>query len=162
MTRPLRLTLFLMLALGTVLGGCSSEEQAIDLNVYAAAYDTDPTAEPPEGWQRVSFESTLRSRAATVLVSDEPLLTGWNIVAFHAATEADDSRAISIRLNAYGQGKMKSYCADESRLKQPLALQVDGRWADVSPLLSEVTDRMTLYGLTAAEVDRLEHWIEVR
>ena len=49
MTRPLRLTLFLMLALGTVLGGCSSEEQAIDLNVYAATYDTDPTAEPPEG-----------------------------------------------------------------------------------------------------------------
>jgi len=41
-------------------------------------------------------------------------------------------------------------------------LRIDERWADVSPLLSRVTDRITLYGLTAKEAERLEQWIEVR
>lgn len=149
--------------LATLLIGCGGEQdKPVDLQLFAAVYDTDPGAPPPAGWQRVTFEGNLRSRAVSVLVGSEPLLTGWNIVTFHAAEETDGSRAISIRLNAAGQKKMRTYGADETRVKQPLALRIDGRWCDVSPLLANVTDRMTLYGLTAQETERLEQWIQIR
>ena len=161
MIRSLRIVPFVAL-LAVVGGGCAPQDEGIELQLFTATYDTAPEAPPPEGWQRVSFEGNLRSRPVAVLVSDEPLLTGWNIVALRVAEETDGSRAISIRLNAYGQQKMKAYGADEARLKAPLALRIDERWADVSPLLSTATDRMTLYGLTAKEAERLEQWIEVR
>ncbi len=97
-----------------------------------------------------------------MLVSSDALLTGWDILAFRVAEESDGSQAISVRLNAYGQSKMVEYSADETRLKQPLAVRIDKRWADVSPLLSNVTDRMTLYGLEPEETDRLKRWLERR
>ncbi|MBT3341831.1 MAG: hypothetical protein HN712_13700 [Gemmatimonadetes bacterium] len=161
MTRYLQIFL-IGAAFAALTGGCGGGDDTIDIQIFPAIYDTDPQAPPPEGWQRLTFEGNLRSRPATVLVGTVPLLTGWNILAFHAAEETDGSRAISIRLNAYGQSKMKQYCAEEGRLKQPLAMRVDDRWADVSPLLTNVTDRMTMYGLQPEETDRLQRWIEIR
>lgn len=144
------------------LSACGGGNDTIDLRLYPARLDTDTTAAAPEGWRRVEFAGSQRSRGATYLVASEPLLSGWNITAFRAAEEADGSRAVTLRLNAAGQQKMRTFAADEAHLKQPLALQIDSRWADFSPLLRAPGDRMTLYGFTAEEAQRLEGWLETR
>ena len=84
MIRSLRIVPFVAL-LAVVGGGCAPQDEGIELQLFTATYDTAPEAPPPEGWQRVSFEGNLRSRPVAVLVSDEPLLTGWHIVALRVA-----------------------------------------------------------------------------
>jgi hypothetical protein len=78
------------------------------------------------------------------------------------AEEPDGSRAVSARLNAAGKGKLSAFAADEANLRQPLAVQVDERWVDFSPLLRNPSDRLMIYGLSAEEADRLQRWMQVR
>lgn len=162
--RPAHRALTAGLALAAALWACGGREPAptIDIGLYPARLDVRPEEPPPEGWQRVAFAGGARTQAAAFLVAPGALITGWNLVAFRAAEELDGSRAITCRLNAAAQQRLAEFAADEARLKAPLALKVDGRWADFSPLLRPPGDRLTLYGLTAEEVARLEKWLEVR
>jgi hypothetical protein len=41
-------------------------------------------------------------------------------------------------------------------------VQIDGRWVYVSPLLGRITDRITIYGFTAEEVERFERHLATR
>lgn len=146
------------------LAACSDEPEpvTIDLRVHPARLDDAPEQPPPAGWQRVAFAGSERASAATYLVADESLLSGWNMTALRIAEQPGDTRAVSFRLNAAARERLAEFTADEANLKMPLVLRVDGRVADVSPLLRPPGDRMTLFGLTPEEASRLEAWIEVR
>lgn len=148
----------------TGLWACGDDEvsSTIDIRVYPARLDDRPGEPPPPGWQRVAFAGSARTPAATYLVAPDSLLTGWSLVAFRAAVEPDGSRAVTCRINAAGQKRLADFAADETHLKMPLAVRVDARWADFSPLLRPPGDRLTLYGLTADEAVRLERWLAVR
>jgi len=41
-------------------------------------------------------------------------------------------------------------------------VQIDSRWADVSPLLSRITDRITICGFTAEEAERFDRHLATR
>ena len=43
-----------------------------------------------------------------------------------------------------------------------LAVQIDGRWADISPLLSSITGRTMICGFTAEEAERFERHLATR
>lgn len=152
----------LLVGLAALAACGSGDDDGISVQVFAARYDERPGEPPPSGWQRVEFAGSQRTPPGLFLVSAQPVLTDWNIIAFRAAEEPDGSRAISLRLNAAGQKKIADFATDEASLKLPLAVQVDGRWADFSPLLSRPRDRMTLYGLTAGEAERLERHLAKR
>ena len=147
-----------------ILSACGEAEQAvtIDIQLLQAQLDPDPATPAPEGLTRVEFPGSHRTRAGTFVVGTEALVTSWSITAFRTAEEPDGSRAISFRLNAAAKKRLAEFCAVEANLKLPLALRVDGRWADFSPLLRAPGDRMSLYGLTAEEASRLEQWLQVR
>ena len=70
--------------------------------------------------------------------------------------------AVVARLNAYGESKLKAFSGDPTNLKKPLAVEVDGRLADVFTLLTETSDSITIYGFTEEEVTRLRKHIETR
>lgn len=151
-------------AAAVALCACADEPEAvtIDLQVFPARLDDAPQAQPPEGFQRVQFAGNQRSPAATYLVSDQSILTGWSITAVRVAEEPDGTRAISFRLNAAAKKRLAEFTADPANLKTPLGLRINGRWADFSPLLRPPGDRMSLYGLAAAEAALLERWLQVR
>ena len=65
-------------------------------------------------------------------------------------------------MNAYGQKQMAEFTSGEGRPRRYLAVKVDGRWADIGPILSPVRDRLTLYGFTEEETERLERAIASR
>lgn len=152
----------LSVALFSCQDGPQRETVSFDLQVFPAQLDADTTAAVSQGQSRVRFAGSHRSHAGVYLVSDQPLLTGWNITAVRVAEEPDGSRAISFRLNAAARKRLAEYAADEANLKIPLGVRVDERWADFSPMLRAPTDRFTLFGLTAEEATRLEAWMKVR
>lgn len=156
------LPLVVLCAAGLWACGQDKETVTIDVQVFPAQLDESPAAPPPAGFQRVQFTGNGRSQAATFLVSDSTILTGWSITALRSAEAPDGNRTISVRLNAAAKKRLAEFCADGTNLKKPLALRIDGRWADFSPLLRPPGDRMSLYGFTPAEAARLEQWLQVR
>jgi hypothetical protein len=147
-----------------VLNACGEAEQGvtIDIQLLQAQLDPNPGAPIPDGFTRVEFPGSHRTRAGTFLVGTQTLATGWSITAFRGGEEPDGSRAISFRLNAAAKKRLAEFSTVEANLKLPLALRIDGRWADFSPLLRAPVDRMNLYGFTPEEVSRLEQWMQVR
>ena len=144
--------------------GCGGGEEAVDIDVqvFPARLDENPGETAPAGWRRVEFSGSLRSRAGTFLVSDKSILTGWSITALRVGEETDGSRFISFRLNAAAKKRIAEFCVDEANLKTLLGLSIDGRWADFSPLLRAPGDRLSLYGFSAEEAERVERWLQVR
>ena len=153
---------FLMLLLFAL--GCGQQPAAttISIKVFPAALAQDPLAEPAPGWTRIEFAGGRRGRAGVYHVAPEPIITDWNILTFKGASQPDGSMAIVARLNAYGENKMKTFSGNPANLKKPLAVNVDGRWADVYTLLAKVTDRITIYGFTPEEIERLKKQVETR
>ncbi len=153
---------FLMLLLFAL--GCGQQPAAttISIKVFPATLAPDPLAEPATGWTRIEFAGGLRGRAGVYHLAPEPIITDWNILTFKGASQPDGSMAVVARLNAYGENKMKVFSGDPANMKKPLAVNVDGRWADVYTLLEKVRDRMTLYGFTPEEIERLKEHFATR
>ena len=128
-------------------------DDPISIKVCPALLTTDP---PATGWVRVEFDGSQRSPAGTYHVREEPLFTEWNILEFKDAGEG----TIAVRLNAYAVRKMKRFSADPAHQKKPLAININGRWADFMPLLGETSDRMLLYGFTPEEKAQLADYIK--
>ena len=143
--------------------GCGQQPATtISIKVYPAVRPPSPQAEPEAGWARIEFAGGPRARAGVYHVAPDPLLTDWNILTFRDAGQPGGSMAVVARLNAYGMEKMKAFSTDPANMKKPLAVNIDGRWADVYPLLMEVADRITLYGFTPEEVERLKKHLATR
>ena len=147
-----------------VLSACGGSEEAVDIDVqvFPARLDENPGDPVETGWRRVEFSGSGRSRAGIFLVAENSILTGWSITALRVAEETDGSRVISLRLNAAAIKRLAEFCEDEANLKMPLALSIDGRWADFNPLLRAPGDRMSLYGFTPEEAARIERWMQIR
>lgn len=143
----------LALAAALCLSACSPSDE-ISIQVYPATPAGDASA-PPEVGERVDYAGSPHSAAGRFDVGAESLITEWSIVAFKAALQPDGSRAVVARLNAYGQKQMGEFTADIDSERKFVAVKVDGRWADVGPLLSPVGDRITLCGFTQEETERL-------
>ena len=150
----------LVLAAALCLSACGQSDE-ISIQVYSATLATG-SGPPPAATERVDYPGSVRGGAGLYDVAAEPLITEWSIVAFKAAAQPDGSKAVIARLNAYSQKKMAEYTDDEENLRKYLAVRVDGRWADIGPLLSPVRDRITLYGFTEEEAERLERALATR
>lgn len=150
----------LVLAAALCLTACGQSDK-ISIQVFPATLASVSGA-PPDAGERVDYAGSLRGSAGLYDVSAEPLITEWSIIACKAASQPDGSRAITARLNAYGQQQMAEYTADAAAPRRYLAVKVDGRWADIGPILGPVTDRLTLYGFTVEEAERLERALAIR
>ena len=64
--------------------------------------------------------------------------------------------------HAYARRKVSEFTGNPANLKRHLATEIDGRLADVSPLLDKISDRVTLYGFTPEEAERLERYLATR
>ena len=156
---PMRYCTFLFLAL--VLLACQSKPQ-ISIELYPAVLAPDPQAPAPQGWARVQFDGSGSAGTRTYHVRPDTLLTEWNILACRPASQPDGRMGAAVRLNAFGVRRMAQFSADPANLQKPMALKIDGRWADFSPLLDQPRDRMVLYGFTQEEVERLERYLAKR
>ncbi len=159
----MKLSCGIILSLLTLFAGCSEkpEKASISVQLFEAQLAADAKGDYYAGWDTVSF--ALSGAAIAYVVSPEPLLTEWNMAAFKASQpQQDDTRLVTARLNAYAERKMRSFCEVEANLKRPLGLRVDERWVSFLPLLSPVSDRITLRGLTSAEVDLLQRYMDER
>ena len=148
-----------------ILDGCEEEREppvTISVKLFPARLVEDPTAEPEAGWRLVEYGGSVRAGAGTYLVAPEPIMTEWNISAFKTAFQPDGSAAVTARLNAYGRRKVSEFTGDPANLKKHLATEIDGRWADIRPLLRKISDRVTLYGFTPEEAERLERYLATR
>ena len=143
-------------ALALLLTACG--EDTLSLKVHPAQRAPDAQAQPPEGWQRIEFAGSPRGQAGIYFVRTEPLLTEFNIIEFRDAGE----RTISVRLNAYSIQKLQKFASDSTHLKKPLAININDRWADLTPLLEAPKDRMFLHGFTDEEKAQLRHTIDTR
>jgi hypothetical protein len=144
--------------------GCGQQPAAttISIKVFPAVMAQDPLSEPATGWTRMEFAGGPHGRAGVYHLAPEPIITDWNILTFRAAAVPDGSMAVVARLNAYGENKMKTFSGDPDNLKKPLAVNIDGRWADVFTLLSKVEDRITIYGFSPEETERLKKHLATR
>ena len=150
---PLRLLpLFCLLAAL----GCG-EDKPFTLQIHPTVLATDGNRQP--GWEKIEFAGGPRAPAGVYYAIPETLMTEWNIVTCKSAGEQEDGVAVAVRLNAYASRSCARFVSDPNHAKQPLALRIDGRWADLSPLLAPPGDRLLLYGFTADEFARLEEYI---
>ena len=157
----IRLALAAVLYLGACSLSACSQRDEIAVDVYPATLAR--TADPlPASGERVEFGGSQRGGAGLYDIGAEPLLTAWSLVAIRAASQPDGSWAVVARLSAYGKKQMAAYSADETGGRKFLAVKIDGRWTDFGPLLAEVRDRVTLYGFTKEETERLERSIANR
>lgn len=151
------------IALLMLCAACSekTEKASISIQLFEAQLAADAKGAYYAGWDTVSFAPS--GAPIAYVVSPEPLLTEWNMSAFNASQpQQDDTRLITARLNAYAERKMRSFCEVEANLKRPLGLKVGERWVSFLPLLSPVSDRITLRGFTSAEVDLLQRYMDER
>ena len=144
-------TLFALCAL------TSCGEEKVSLRAHPAVRAT-PDASVPSGWLEVEFTGDQHGAAGSYYVREKPLFTEWNLVAARTATTGADVQ-VTVRFNEYAKRILHSYCADQANLKNPLALNVNGRWASFAPLLRPPGDRLTLRGFTAAEAGQLQRYI---
>ena len=155
-----RVTSFCCLAL--LLASCDGEVAApISVKLYQAM-EAGSETEAPDGFRVISYEGGARSAAGRYFVAQEPVMTEWNILTFREAHQADGRIAVVALLNEYAKRKLGPFSTDSLNVKKPLALQIDGRWADVSPLLATITDKITLYGFTVEEAAKLQQSLKTR
>ena len=152
-------TVLAILSLALTVAGC--DQDPISIEVFPAVL-TSPQEEAPGEWRRVEFEGSVRSPGGIYLVGNDRLFSDWNIIAFRPSPQPDGSVAINLRLNEYARRKMAAFSADAANLKKPVAINVNGRWADFVPILGPVGDRFTLFGLTEGEVEGLQHQLDTR
>jgi hypothetical protein len=149
----------LLLALS--LAACGGDKSPVAIQVFPAVLAVDARAEAA-GWDSVTFAGSNRCPAGLYRVAREPLFTDWNLVAVRSVSQPDGSAAVAARLNAQAARRLSQFSADPTHLKKPLAIKVNGRWADFMPLLAQVNDRLILYGFTQDEVTQLQASIENR
>lgn len=154
---------WIVLATLCVAASCTEQPTKATLSVHL--FEAQLLADAEEtyyaGWDTVSFGST--DAAVQYVVSPKPLLTEWNIAAFRASQpQADGTRAVTARLNAYAERAMNEFCSRPANLKKPLGLRVGDRWLNFNPLLKPVTDRLTLMGFTTEETEQLQRYIDQR
>ncbi len=161
---PIRRTVCLWACLLFALTACGEEEApaTISVKVFPARLAEEPSAAPQAGWRLVEYSGGVRAGAGSYLAAEKPLMTEWNLVAVKIASQPDGSAAVTGRLNAYAKRELSEFTADAETRRGYLAVQIDGRWADVSPLLRRITDRITIYGFTTAEAERLERYLTAR
>ncbi|MFH1567503.1 MAG: hypothetical protein ABIL09_05825 [Gemmatimonadota bacterium] len=157
--RPLRIAALIAMALAAA--SCTQSDE-ITIRLYPALLVTDPALPPPEGWERIEYAGGPRGGEARFDVPAKPLITEWNITAYKGASQPDCTRVVVARLNAYGEKRMTEFTSDPENSRKHLALRIDQHWADVSPVLSPVRDRVPLYGFTQEEVERLERYLAKR
>ena len=150
----------LIVAAVLLLSLASCGEKEISLKVCPAVLAA-ADAPVPAGWLVVTFAGSQHAAAGTYHVREKPLLTEWNVVAAKTGGE-EAGYQVTVRLNEYAKRALANYCADEANLKNPLALNVNGRWASFTPMLRSPGDRLTLHGLDAAEAQQLEQYVAVK
>ena len=141
---------------------CGDDPATISVQLFAAELVEDPASPPPQGWRRFEHEGGTRGGRGIYQVAQEPLLTEWNFIALKTASQPDGSVAVTARLNAYGKKQMARHTADLEGGRRHLALSIDGAWVEVMPLLSRVTDRITLFGFAPEEAAQLERYMKTR
>lgn len=152
----MRLLSLPMVAWGFALAltACGDSDE-ISVKIYPAVLAADPGAEPAQGWRRAEFGGSQRSGAGMYHVAAEPLVTEYGFIALKAASLADGSKAVAVRLNAYSQKKIGEFTGDPANHKSFLAVEIDGQWVDFHPVLTRVRDRMMLHGFTEEQAQRL-------
>lgn len=153
---------FFIVAIALALWGCGERQPSISVQLFPAALASDPQQQADPGWQRVEFAGSGRAVAGVYFVRPDTLLSEWNIIACKPVSQPDGALGVAVRLNAYAMRKMEQFSGDEANLRQPLALRINGRWADFAPLLDRVRDRMALYGFTQKEIEDLEAYLKSR
>jgi hypothetical protein len=143
------------------LATCSDAPDAISVQVCPAvlAAEADATA---AGWDTLMFAGNQRAVAGKYLVRREPLFTEWNIVALRPAGQSDGALAVAARLNAHAQRQLGAFTSNPRNLKRPLAVRIDGRWADVVPVLGPISELITLPGFTEQEAQTLQQCVDNR
>ena len=141
--------------------GTKQEKASLSVNLFEAQLAADAKGAHYAGWDTVYFAASQDSIA--YVVAPEPLLTEWNIAAFKTSqTDRDDQRIVTVRLNAYAERAMGTFCSEASNLKKPLGLRIGQRWVNFTPLLNPISDRTALRGFTATEVEQLQRYIDER
>ena len=135
---------------------------SIAIQVFPAVLAEDPQAPAPEGWERVEFAGSPRAAAGVYHVRLDTLLSEWNIIACRPISSDEGGAGAAVRLNAYAKNKMERFSADPDNLRKPLALRINGRWADFVPVLDRISDRMVFYGFSAKEVEDLDQYLAHR
>ena len=148
---------------GVLLALCAcSEKTTIAIQVFPAALAGDPQGPVPAGWERVDFAGSPRAAAGVYHVRLDTLLSEWNIIASRSVSPPEGGTGAGVRLNAFGKNRMEKYSADPDNLRKPLAVRINGRWADFIPVLDRISDRMVLFGFTEQEVKDLEKYLATR
>jgi hypothetical protein len=143
------------------LGGCGNKP-SISIQVFPAALAADPQTPAPAGWERVEFAGSPRAPAGVYHVRPDTLLSEWSIIASRQVSPPEGGTGAAVRLNAYAVKKMEKYTADPANLKKPLAVRINGRWADFIPVLDRISDRMTLFGFSEQEAKDLDEYLRTR
>lgn len=135
---------------------------SISIQVFPAVLAGDPQAPAPAGWERVEFAGSPRAAAGVYHVRLDTLLSEWNIIASRPVLPEGGGRGAAVRLNAYAKNKMEKFSADPDNLRKPVAVRINGRWADFIPVLDQISDRMVLFGFTEKEVADLDQYLATR
>ena len=145
-----------------LLGLISCGDDPITIALCPARLASDPTTSPPSGWSLVEYDGDTLTVAGTYYVRDKPLITEWSIIALKIASQPEGSKAAVVRLNEYAIRNLKKFSSTPANLKNPLALQINGRWASFTPLLEVTSDRITLRGFTPKETEQLERYVATK
>lgn len=137
------------------LTSCGDEELTLKV---CPAVPAAADAEPPAGWIAVEFAGSRHAAAGTYHVRRKPLFTEWNLMAAKA-TQSGDNAQVTVRFNEYAKRLLDNFSSEAANLKKPLALNLDGRWVSFTPLLRPPDDRLTLYGFSPAEAERVERFV---
>jgi hypothetical protein len=135
---------------------------SIAIQVFPAVLAADPQAPAPAGWERVEFAGSPRAAAGVYHVRLDTLLSEWNIIASRPVSPDGGGAGAGVRLNAYAVNKMEKFTADPDNLRKPIAVRINGRWADFIPVLDRIGDRMVLFGFTEQEVEDLDQYLANR
>ena len=142
--------------------GCSDNAPTISVKLFPARLDEGNSSDPPSGWRRVDYAGGERAGKGIYLVAEKPIITEWNLKAFKATSQSNGKLVVTALLNAYGNDKISKHTGKVKDMRQHFALSIDGRWTDFSPILDEISDRITLFGFTPEEVTRLEDYLNTR
>lgn len=142
------------------LAACGGQEGiSIQMFPVVNAAEAGPKA---ADWMELDFAGSVRAPAGRYYARPDTLLTEWSILTLKGAGQQDGVRGAAVRLNAYAERRFARLFADAPDKRLMVALRIDGRWADVSPLLRPPGDRLLLYGFTEEEFTRLQRYIETR